>query len=88
MKDFEFYNPGKIIFGQGKITQLGLELNQAGIRKVILVAGGGSIKENGVYEQVRSSLIAHGIEWVESWGVKPNPTLKKVNEIIEFSKIE
>ncbi len=83
-----FYNPGKVIFGQGKISTIGVELKNARKTKVLLVAGGGSIKHNGVYQQVRTSFIENGIEWVESWGVQPNPTLSKVKQIITFAKME
>lgn len=84
--EFTFYNPTKVIFGKGKISELGKEM--AFVKKALLVAGSGSIKKNGVYEQVAKSLEANGVEWVEVWGVKPNPTLAKVREMIEVAKKE
>lgn len=85
MESFAFYNPVKMIYGKGEILKIGEEISAYGIKKVLLVAGGGSIRRNGVYDQVINSLIANGIEWVESWGVKPNPDFVKVREIIEFA---
>ena len=87
MKDFVFYNPTKIIFGKGKISELGNEVKQTS-QKVLLVYGRGSIKKNGVYDQVVSSLRTAGIEFVELPGVKPNPVLSKVYEGIKLAKKE
>ena len=88
MESFAFYNPVKMIYGKGEIVKVGEEISAYGIKKVLLVAGGGSIRTNGVYDQTINSLITNGIEWVESWGVKPNPDLAKVREIIEFAQNE
>ncbi len=88
MESFTFYNPVKMIYGKGEISKIGEEISQHGINKVLLIAGGGSIRKNGVYEQTTKSLIANKIEWVESWGVKPNPDLVKVHEMVEFAKNE
>ena len=54
MLDFTYYNPTRIVFGKGVIARLP-ELIPAE-KKVMLVAGGGSIKRNGVYEQIRRAL--------------------------------
>ncbi len=88
MESFTFYNPVKMIYGEGKIPSIAGEISAAGIKKVLLVAGGGSIRNNGVYQQVTQSLIDNHIEWVENWGVKPNPDLAKVREIIDFARKE
>lgn len=87
MKDFVFQNPTKIIFGRGKISQLGEEVVKTS-KKVLLVYGKGSIKKNGVYDQVIDSLNSHGIEFVELSGVKPNPVLSKVHEGVTLAKRE
>ncbi|NLW18082.1 MAG: iron-containing alcohol dehydrogenase [Candidatus Cloacimonetes bacterium] len=50
MDSFSFYNPTRILFGAGAIRHLGQEMNNAGVKKCLLVAGGGSIKTNGIYE--------------------------------------
>lgn len=88
MESFSFYNPTRIIFGTGKIEVLGQNMRESGVRKCLLVAGGGSIRENNVYSQVCDSLKASGIEWKESWGVRPNPTLEKVREMIAQAQNE
>ncbi|GAB6189895.1 iron-containing alcohol dehydrogenase [Marinitoga arctica] len=86
MKNFVFYNPTKLIFGEGTINRIGEEIKKFGLKKVLLHYGGGSIKKNGVYEQVVNSLKENGIEWVEISGVKPNPRLSKVYEGIKIAK--
>lgn len=88
MENFVFHNPTKIIFGRGTIPKIGEEIKNAGIKKVLFLYGGGSIKRNGVYDQVVESLKKHGIEWVEVSGVKPNPVLSKVHEAIEVGRKE
>ncbi len=49
---------------------------------------GGSIKKNGVYEQVCESLEKAEIHFAEGWEVQPNPTLDKVIELCELAKLE
>ncbi|SHE30847.1 hypothetical protein SAMN02745164_00164 [Marinitoga hydrogenitolerans DSM 16785] len=86
MKNFVFHNPTKLIFGKETINEIGDEIKKCGIKKVLLHYGGGSIKNNGVYEKVLKSLKENNIEWVEVSGVKPNPRLSKVYEGIEVAK--
>jgi len=86
MDNFDLHNPTKLIFGKGTIGRIGGEIRSGGHRKVLLIAGGGSIKNNGVYDQVTSSLKRSGIKWDEAWGVRPNPVLSKVREIIKAAK--
>jgi NADP-dependent alcohol dehydrogenase len=74
MKNFEFYNPVRILFGKGTIAKIA-ERIPAGV-PVLLVYGGGSIKRNGVYEQVRSALA--GVEVHEYPGVQPNPVYEQL----------
>ena len=69
MNNFEFYNPVKIIFGKGSIARLsGLLPADA---RVLMLYGGGSIKQNGTYEQVTAAL--KGFEYSEFSGIEPNP---------------
>ncbi|MCK9308932.1 MAG: iron-containing alcohol dehydrogenase [Candidatus Cloacimonetes bacterium] len=86
MEAFTFYNPTRIHFGVGMITQLGAEMQLAGIKSCLMVAGNGSIKENSVYTQVMNTLSKHGIKVHEAWGVRANPTLSKVREIVAIAK--
>lgn len=88
MNNFVFHNPTKIIFGKGTISEIGKEIKNVAIKKVLLLYGGGSIKKNGVYDTVVESLKDNGIEWVEVSGVVPNPVLSKVHEGVEIAKKE
>jgi len=88
VENFVFHNPTKLIFGKGTISKIGEEIKSFGIKKVLMLYGGGSIKRNGVYDQVVDSLKRNGIEWVEVSGVKPNPVLSKVHEAIEVCRRE
>ena len=54
MLNFEFQNPTKIIFGKDTIAKLATEIPTNS--KVLMLYGGGSIKKNGIYEQVKSAL--------------------------------
>ncbi len=88
MKDFIYHSPTKIIFGRGRNRETGKELKADGIGKVLFIYGRGSIKRNGVYDDVVSSLKENGIEFIELSGIKPNPVLSKVYEGIEIGRNE
>jgi len=74
MQNFIFENPTKIIFGKGQIKRIGAETARLG-KKVLMVYGLGSVKKNGVYDQVMASLKEAQLEVVEFPGVKSNPLL-------------
>lgn len=80
MKNFTFYNPTKVIFGKDTISKIGAEIASAGIKNVLLLAGGGSIKKNGVYDAVVNSLQTNNIKWREHFGVRPNPEVMHARE--------
>lgn len=80
-----FRNPTKLIFGKGQLEQLKLEIPQYG-KKVLLVYGGGSIKQNGIYDNVISMLKEIDAEVFELSGVEPNPRLSTVNKGIQICK--
>jgi alcohol dehydrogenase len=86
MDSFTFYNPTRIIFGKETVGQIGGVIKEAGLIRVLLVAGGGSSRKNGVYDTVARSLQEAGVKWVEAWGVQPNPVLTKAREIIELAQ--
>lgn len=88
MKNFEFFNPTKILFGRGKIALAGKEIAGRNLKKVLLLYGKGSIFKNGVYNSVIQSLKDNSVEWVEFGGIKPNPTLSQVEEAIRLSREE
>lgn len=69
MLNFEFKNPTKILFGKGEIAKISNEIPQD--TKVLMIYGGGSIKNNGVYDQVKEALKNHDL--YEFGGVPANP---------------
>ena len=77
--NFNYSNPTKLYFGNDVRKSLGEELKNYG-EKVLLTYGGGSIKENGIYDEVMSVLRSAGKEVVELPGVMPNPTTEKLCE--------
>ncbi len=86
MKNFTFYNPTKIVFGKGTIGTIGKEIKSRGLRRVLLLAGGGSIRKNGVYDAAVSSLREHEIEFTELWGVRANPALAHAREAVALAR--
>lgn len=69
MNNFIYQNPVKIIFGKGMIGEVSNEIPKGS--KVLIIYGGGSIKKNGVYDQVATAL--SGYEIYEFSGIEPNP---------------
>lgn len=87
MDNFSFVNPVKIIFGKDTIKDLTNEIPAGS--KVLVIYGGGSIKSNGVYDQVTKALAS--FEWFEYAGIEPNPhyeTCMKVVAYINEKKID
>ncbi|MGC4019060.1 MAG: iron-containing alcohol dehydrogenase [Muricomes sp.] len=80
MNNFVFENSTKIYFGEGCAKEhLGSLLNDYG-DTVMLAYGGGSIKRNGVYEEILAILKDAGKHIVEFSGIMANPTYSKVLE--------
>ena len=77
--NFSYCNPTKLHFGPESLDALAGELAHYG-KRVQLIYGGGSIKKNGIYDQVVSILKAAGKEIFEDPGVMPNPTTEKLHE--------
>ncbi|HOZ37133.1 MAG TPA: iron-containing alcohol dehydrogenase [Anaerolineaceae bacterium] len=87
MHNFEFFNPTRVIFGKGTIAKLSKRVPRKA--KVMLLYGGGSIKENGVYDQVMDALKKHDV--IEFGGIEANPdyaTLMKAIKKIRKKKID
>ncbi|MEG0438767.1 iron-containing alcohol dehydrogenase [Solibacillus cecembensis] len=85
MNAFSFYNPVKIHFGKGSIENLRKELPQYG-KNILLVYGGGSIKANGVYDQIMTLLNELSMEVFELTGVEPNPRVETARKGITICK--
>ena len=84
MNNFELKNPTKIIFGKDTIKQLETEIPKDA--KVLLLYGGGSIKKNGIYDQVKKALT--NIEVVEFGGIPANPEYATLMEALNVIKEE
>lgn len=86
MQNFSYYNPTRILFGKGQIAAIAAQIPKGS--KVLVTYGGGSIKQNGVYDQVKAALA--GFEWHEFGGIEPNPryeTLMRAVEIVRREKV-
>lgn len=87
MNNFEFQNPTKLIFGEGTIAKLAKNIDKS--KKILMTCGGGSIKKNGVYDQVKEALTGYDV--TEFWGIEANPdyaTLMKTVEICKTQNID
>ena len=82
MNNFIFQNPTKLIFGKGQIARLSKELPKGS--KILVTFGGGSVKKNGVYEQVTAAL--EGYDYQEFWGIEPNPKVETLRKAVEICK--
>ena len=84
MYNFEFQNPVKLIFGKDSIARIAEEIPAGS--KVMLTFGGGSVKRNGVYDQVTKALAGRDV--VEFWGIEPNPKYETLVEAIALARRE
>ncbi len=82
MKNFEFKNPTKILFGKGQIDNIKNEIPSEA--KILLLYGGGSIKKNGIYEQVKAALTEHTV--VEFGGIPANPEYEILLDALKVIK--
>lgn len=83
--DFTYSNPTKLYFGKNALDGLKAELDKYG-NKVMLSYGSGSIKKNGIYDEVVKILKDSGKEIIEDAGVMPNPTVEKLYEGCRLAK--
>ena len=84
MDNFNFYNPTRIVFGKGTIAELKNLIPEG--KKILLTYGGGSIKRNGVYEQVMAALA--GFEITEFGGIEANPQFSTLMKAVKIVKEE
>ena len=87
MENFVFDIKTRAYFGKDQIDNLGEILNQYG-KRVLFVYGGGSIKNNGLYDRIIVLAKENNIQLVEFGGVEPNPTLKTARKGVELAKSE
>ncbi|HKL08398.1 MAG TPA: iron-containing alcohol dehydrogenase [Bacteroidales bacterium] len=86
MENFTAYNPTKLHFGKNVVEQLGEAAQEYG-KKILLMYGKGSIKKNGIYDQVIKQLISFNAEVIEYSGIKSNPLVDDVNEAAQLGKL-
>lgn len=84
MKNFDLYNPVKLIFGKDQLSKLGTEIPKNA--KVLMTYGGGSIKQNGIYEAVLAQL--KNFKVVEFGGIEPNPHFETLIKAVDLAKKE
>ena len=86
MNQFTYSYPTKVYFSEGAAKQaLPQELGKYG-KTVMLAYGGGSVKKNGIYDELKALLEAAGKEVVDFSGIMPNPTYAKVQEGAQLAK--
>jgi NADP-dependent alcohol dehydrogenase len=84
MQNFTFHNPTRILFGKGQIARIGREIPRAA--RVLITYGGGSIKRNGVYEQVTAAPKGRSVD--EFGGIEPNPRYETLMRAVEKVRSE
>lgn len=83
--NFTYCNPTKLYFGEDSLSNLSKELKKYG-QNVVLIYGGGSIKKNGIYDEVMAILKEEGKNIAEIAGVMPNPTVEKLYEGVAIAR--
>ncbi len=84
MKNFQFVNPTKIIFGNGEIAQLTKQIPTTS--KVLILYGGGSVKKTGLLESIKAVLTDFQVG--EFGGIEPNPTYETLMKAVEIIRKE
>lgn len=84
MQNFTLHTPTKVLFGTGQIAQLNKEIPADA--RILITYGGGSIKQNGVLDQVHQAL--QGFDYLEFGGIEPNPTYETLMKAVEVCRAE
>ena len=87
MENFIAYNPVKVHFGKDVCSGIGETAKLYG-KKALLVIGQGSVKRNGIFDQICAPLTEAGIEIIEFAGIKPNPLVSDVDQAIALGSQE
>ncbi|MFW6019284.1 MAG: iron-containing alcohol dehydrogenase [Bacteroidales bacterium] len=85
MENFTYYNPTKLHFGRDVVSSLGNSAQKYG-KKALLIYGKGSIKKNGIYDQVANQLKNNNIDFIEYSGIKSNPLVDDVDAAVEKAR--
>lgn len=83
--NFSYCNPTKLYFGEDALANLSTELKKYG-QNVVLIYGGGSIRKNGIYDEVMDILKKENKNVAEISGVMPNPTIEKLYEGMKIAR--
>ncbi|MBQ4345352.1 MAG: iron-containing alcohol dehydrogenase [Muribaculaceae bacterium] len=86
MKDFTYYTPTRYLFGRGVEAKTGELTRWMGVKKVLIVYGGGSVIRSGLLDRVKLSLDNEGIEYLEMGGIQPNPVDTPVYDGIKICR--
>jgi len=84
MFNFEYSNPTKILFGKGQIAAISREIPAGAV--VLMTYGGGSIRSNGVYDQVKAAMAQCRL--IEFGGIQPNPDYRTLMEAVQLARAE
>lgn len=86
MRDFTFFNPTRIEFGQGKEAHIGEYVQQFAVGRVLVLYGSERIRKDGLFDRVTRSLEAQGIGFVAVCGVISNPVISLVRQAVQVVK--
>lgn len=88
MIGFEYYNPAKIVFGEGSEKSLAKLLKQNNVKSLLLVTSGDFVETLGIYEVIRDAVKELNIKFSESREVVPNPGIELVRKLVEQGKTD
>lgn len=88
MIGFEYYNPAKIVFGEGSEKSLAKLLKQNNVKSLLLVTSGDFVETLGIYEVIRDAVKELNIKFSESREVVPNPSIELVRKLVEQGKTD
>ena len=86
MIGFEYYNPAKIVFGEGSVNKLAKLLRQYDVSSLLLVYSGDFIKQLGIYQAITDAVSELGIRFSENGEVVPNPSIELVRKLVGQGK--
>ena len=88
MIGFEYYNPAKIVFGEGSEKSLAKLLKQQNVKSLLLVTSGDFVETLGIYDVIRDAVKELNIKFSESREVVPNPSIELVRKLVEKGKTD
>ena len=86
MIGFEYYNPARIVFGEGSENSIKDLLAQYNVTSLLLVYSGDFIRTLGIYDVIRNAVSELGIRFSESGEVVPNPSIELVRKLVAQGK--